>query len=84
MLKSAFEKAELIKLTYGDHKDLLFDRFHVDLENPLKNCPNSYNSFEQFCSPKPNECSPIKAKWVTGTNESHIKNFIMKSSKLKK
>ena len=36
MLKSAFEKATPIKLTYRDYKKLSFDRFKADLENALK------------------------------------------------
>ena len=33
MLKSTFEKAEHIKLTYRDNKDFSFSRFKVDLES---------------------------------------------------
>ena len=32
MLKSTFEKAEPIKLTYRDYKNFSFDRFKADLE----------------------------------------------------
>ena len=35
MLKSTFEKAETIKLTYRDYKNCSFDRFKVVLENAL-------------------------------------------------
>ena len=46
MLKSTFEKAEPINWTYRDYKNFSFDRFKADLENALKSCPNSYDSFE--------------------------------------
>ena len=58
MLKSTFEKAEPIKLTYRDYKNFSFDRFSADLENALKSCPNSYDSFEQCFSSKVNEYAP--------------------------
>ena len=54
MLKSTFEKAEPIKLTLQkllvtktsrDYKNFSFDRFKADLENALKICPNSFDSF---------------------------------------
>ena len=64
MLKSTFEKAEPIKLTYRDYKNFSFDRFKADLENALKICPNSYDSFEQCFSSKLNEYAPKKTKWV--------------------
>ena len=60
MLKSTFEKAEPIKLTYGDYKKFSFDSFKADLENALKSCPNSYDSFEQCFSSKLNEYAPKK------------------------
>ena len=60
MLKSTFEKAETIKLTYRDYKNLSFDRLKADLENELKSCPNSYDSFEQCFSSKLNEYAPKK------------------------
>ena len=59
MLKSTFEKAQPIKLTYRDYKDFSFDRFKADLENALKSCPNSYGS-EQCFSSKLNEYAPKK------------------------
>ena len=87
MLKSTFEKAEPIKLTYRDYKNFSFDRFKADLENALKICPNSYDSFEQCFSSKLNEYAPKKIKWVRGNNKSHMNKFlrraIMKRSKLK-
>ena len=59
MIKSAFEKAELFKLTtYRDCKNFLFDIFKAHLENALKSCPSSYNSFEQCFSSKLNEYAP--------------------------
>ena len=58
-----------------------------DLENALKSCPNSYNSFEQCFSSKLNEYAPKKTKWVRGNNKSHMNKFlrraIMKRSKIK-
>ena len=60
MLKSTFEKAETIKLTHRDYKNFSFDRFKADLENALKSCPNSYDSFEQCFSSKLNEYAPKK------------------------
>ena len=61
--------------------------FKADLENALKSCPNSYNSFEQCFSSKLNEYAPKKTKWVRGNNKSHMNKFlrraIMKRSKLK-
>ena len=48
MLKSTFEKVEPIKLIYMDCKNFYFDRFKADLENALRRCPNSYDSFEQY------------------------------------
>ena len=87
MLKSTFEKAEPIKLLYRDYKNFLLDRFKADLENALKCCPNSYDSFEQCFSSKLNEYAPKKTKWVRGNNKSHMNKFlrraIMKRSKLK-
>ena len=87
MLKSTFEKAEPIKLTYRDYKNFSFDRFKTDLKNALKCCSNSYDSFEQCFSSKLNECAPKKTKWVRGDNESHMNKFlrcaIKKKSKLK-
>ena len=53
MLKSTVEKAEPIKLIYRDYKNFSFD-FKADLENALKSCPNSYDSFEQCFSSKLN------------------------------
>ena len=57
-------------------------------KNALKNCPNSYDSFEQCFSYKLNEYAPKKTKWVTRNNKSHMNNFlrraIMERSKLKK
>ena len=58
MLKSTFKKAEPIKLRYRYYKNFLFDRFRADLENALKRCPNSYESFEQCFSYKLNEYAP--------------------------
>ena len=58
MLKSTFEKAEPIKLTYRDYKNFSFDRFKTDLKNALKSCSNSYDSFEQCFSSKLNEYAP--------------------------
>ena len=63
MFKSTFEKAEPIKLTYRDYKNFSFDRFKADLENALKSCPNSYDSFEQCFSSKLNEYVPKKQSW---------------------
>ena len=87
MLKSTFEKAEPIKLIYKVYKNVLFDRFKADLENALKNCPNSQDSFEQCFSSKLNEYDPKKAKWVRENNKSHMNKFlrraIMKRSKSK-
>ena len=61
--------------------------FKADLENALKSCPNSYNSFEQCFSSKLNEYAPKKAKWLRGNNKLHMNKFlihaIMKRSKLK-
>ena len=61
--------------------------FKADLENALKSCPNSYNSFEQCFSSKLNEYAPKKTKWVRGNNKLHMNKFlrraIMKRSKLK-
>ena len=59
MIKSTFEKAEPIKLIYRDYKNFSFDRFKADLENALKSCPNSYDSFEQCFSSKLNEYAPM-------------------------
>ena len=36
--------------------------FRVDLENPLKSCPNSYDSFEHCFPSKLNEYVPKKNK----------------------
>ena len=87
MLKSTFQKGEPSKLTYRDCKNFSFDRFKADLENALKSCPNSYDSFEQCFSSKLNEYAPKKTKWVRGNNKSHMNKFlrraIMKRSKLK-
>ena len=60
MFKSTFEKAEPIKLTYRYYKNFWFDRFKADLQNALKSCPNSYDSFEQCFSSKLNEYVPKK------------------------
>ena len=61
--------------------------FKADLENALKSCLNSYDSFEQCFSSKLNEYAPKKTKWVRGNNKSHMNKFlrraIMKRSKLK-
>ena len=76
MLKSTFEKAEPIKLPYRDYKNFSFDRFKADLENALKSCPNSYDSFEQCFSSKLNEYAPKKTKWVRGNNKSHMNKFL--------
>ena len=73
MLKSTFEKAEPIKLIYKVYKNVLFDRFKADLENALKNYPNSQDSFEQCFSSKLNEYDPKKARWVRENNKSHMK-----------
>ena len=43
VLKTTFEKAEPLKLTYRYYKNFSFDRFKGDLENALKCCPNSYD-----------------------------------------
>ena len=59
MIKSTFEKAEPIKLIYRDYRNFSFDRFKADLENALKSCPNSYDSFEQCFSSKLNEYAPM-------------------------
>ena len=87
MLRSTFEKAEPIKLTYRHYKIYSPDKFKADLENALKSCPNSYDSFEQCFSSKLNEYAPKKTKWVRGNNKSHMNKFlrraIMKRSKLK-
>ena len=58
MLKSTFQKGEPIKLTYRDCKNFSLDRFKADLENALKSCPNSNDSFEQCFSSKLNEYTP--------------------------
>ena len=71
MLKSSIKKAEPIKLTYKD-KNFSFDRFMADLENALKSCPNSYDSFELCFSSKRNKYAPKKTKRVRGNNKSHI------------
>ena len=85
MLKSTFEKAEPIKLTYRDYKNFSFDRFKADLENALKSCPNAYDCFEKCFPSKHNEYAPRKTKCVKGNNKSHINKFlrraIMKRSK---
>ena len=60
MLRSTFEKGEPIKLTYRDYKNFLFDRFKADLENALKSCRSSYDSFEQCFSSQLNEYAPKK------------------------
>ena len=60
MLKSTSEKPESIKLTYRDYKNISFDRFKLDMENTLKSCPNSYDSFEQCFSPELNDYALIK------------------------
>ena len=61
--------------------------FKANLENALKSCLNSYDSFEQCFSSKLNEYAPKKTKWVRGNNKSHMNKFlrraIMKRSKLK-
>ena len=59
MIKSTFEKAEPIKLIYRDYKNFSFDWFKTDLENALKSCPSSYDSFEQCFSSKLNEYAPM-------------------------
>ena len=65
----------------------MLDRFQADLENALKSCPNSYDSFEQCFPSKLTEYAPKKAKWLRGNNKSHMNKFlrraIMKRSKLK-
>ena len=63
MFMSTFEKPEPIKLTYRDYNNFSFDRFKADLENALKSCPNSYDSFGQCFSSKPNEYVPKKQSW---------------------
>ena len=87
MLKSTFEKAEPIKLTYRDYKNFSFDRFKADLENAFKSCLNAYHFFEKCFSSKLNEYAPKKTKCVKGNNKSHMNKFlrraIMKRSKLK-
>ena len=87
MLKSTFEKAEPIKLTYRGYKNFSFDRFKADLENALKSCPNAYDCFEKCFPSKHNEYAPRKTKCVKGNNKSHLNKFlrraIMKRSKLK-
>ena len=87
MLKSTFEKAEPIKLTYRDYKNFSFDRFKADLENALKSCPSAYDCFEKCFSSKHNKYAPRKTKCVKGNNKSHMNKFlrraIMKRSKLK-
>ena len=61
--------------------------FKADLENALKSCPNSNDSFEQCFSSKLNEYAPKITKWVRGNNKSHMNKFlrhaIIKRSKLK-
>ena len=87
MLKSTFEKAEPIKLTYRDYKNFSFDRFKADLKNAFKSCLNAYHCFEKCFSSKLNEYAPKKTKCVKGNNKSHMNKFlrraIMKRSKLK-
>ena len=78
MLKSTVEKAEPIKLIYRDYKNFSFD-FKADLENALKSCPNSYDSFEQCFSSKLNEYAPKKTKWVRGNNKSHMNKFLRRA-----
>ena len=61
--------------------------FKADLENALKSCLDSYDSFEQCFLSKLNDCTPKKTKWVRGNNKLHMNKFlrhaIMKRSKLK-
>ena len=61
--------------------------FKADLENALKSCPNSCDSFEQCFPSKLNEYAPKKTKWMRGNNKSHMNKFlrraIMKRSKWK-
>ena len=88
MLKSTFEKAEPIKLTYRDYNNFSFNRFKTDLENALKSCPTSCDSFEQWFSSKINKYAPKKTKWVRRNNKSHMNKFlrraVMKEIKYKK
>ena len=87
MLKSIFEKAEPVKLTYRDYKKFLFARFKPDLQNAFKSCPISYNSLKQCLLSKLNDYAPKKAKCVRGNNKWHmnklLRRSIMKRSKLK-
>ena len=88
MVKSTFEKAEPIKLTYRDYNNFSFNRFKTDLENALKSCPTSCDSFEQCFSSKINKYAPKKTKWVRRNNKSHMNKFlrraVMKEIKYKK
>ena len=76
MLRSTFEKAEPIKLTYRHYKIYSPDKFKVDLENALKSCPNSYDSFEECFSSKLNEYAPKKTKCLRWSNKSHMDKFL--------
>ena len=76
MLKSTFEKAESIKLTYRNYKKFSLDRFKADLENVLKIYPNTYDSFEQCFSSKLNEYAPKNTKLVRVNNKSRMNKLL--------
>ena len=79
MLQSTFGKATPIKLTYRDYKNFLFARFKADLENALKSCPNTDNSFEQCFSSKLNKYAPKNTTWVRGNNKSHMNKSLRRA-----
>ena len=81
MVKSTFEKAEPIKLTYRDYKKFSFVRFKADLQNALKSCPSLYDSFEQCFSSRLHEYAPKKTKLVRRNNKLDMNKFLRRAIK---